>query len=69
MFKIIKELYPAPTAPSSLEVTLKSTIKAVWFLEATLWVPGTLSLPVPTFNQDKRLCVLFYVNFFSALTG
>ena len=46
-FKIIKELYSAPTTPSSLDVILKSAIKAVWFL---LLVPETLSPPVPTFN-------------------
>ena len=49
-FKIIKELYPAHTTPSSLDVILKSSIKVVWFLEAVLLVPETLSTPVPTFN-------------------
>ena len=39
----MKELYPAPTTPSSLDVILKSTIKIVWFLEAVLLVPETLS--------------------------
>ena len=46
----MKELYPAPTNPSSLDVILKSTIKAVWFLEAVLLVAETLSPPVPTFT-------------------
>ena len=46
----MKELYPAPTTPSSLDVILKSTIKAVWFLEVVLWVPETLNALVPTFN-------------------
>ena len=46
----MKELYPAPTTPSSLDVILKSTIKAVWFLEVVLLVPETLSALVPIFN-------------------
>ena len=47
---IIKKLYPVSIAPSSLDIILKSTIKAVWFLEVVLLVPETLSPPVPTFN-------------------
>ena len=45
-----KKKNPAPTAASSLDVILKSTIKAVWFLEAVLLVPKTSNPPVPSFN-------------------
>ena len=47
---IKKNLYPVPTTPFLLDVIFKSTIKAVWFLEAGLLVPETLSPLVPTFT-------------------
>jgi len=47
---IIKKLYPVSIAPSSLDIILKSTIKAVWFLEVAFFLPETLSPPLPAFN-------------------
>ena len=68
-FKItLKNLYPEPTAPSSLDGIIKNTIKAVWFLEAELLVPETLSPPVPTFkiNVSGSCFVLtFFLKFHS----
>ena len=46
----MKELNPAPATPSSLDVILKSTIKAVWFLEVGLLAPETLNFLIPTFD-------------------
>ena len=62
-FKIIKELYPASTTPS-LDVILKSTIKAACFLEVELLVPETLSPPVPTFTKMNVFVSCFMLTFF-----
>ena len=64
-FKIIKKnLYLAPTTASSLDVILKSTIKAAWILEAALLVPEILSPQFPPLIKINVSVSCFNVNFF-----